>query len=204
MALWIFHPAQRWAGLICPRQAHTRKSFLCRLVYRQPLYKFLPWLILLLQIDQEVVLLFWDCLWIKADCVEISSAVLLAVPDSSDHWCPKREVRGTWVKWRASKQYVCEFMCVCRACMFKTEPVSLLHFDLEIIRGCKLYKCRFVLYTGSHAHRHPINTHVGVHTPTVGSCVWVKEASSVIKPTSGPSISGRCEVHCPEWAQRAL
>lgn len=62
MALWIFHPAQRWAGLICPRQANTRKSFLCRLVYRQPLYKFLPWLILLLQIDQQAVLLFWDCL----------------------------------------------------------------------------------------------------------------------------------------------
>lgn len=113
--------------------------------------------------------------------------------------CPKREVRGAWVKWRASKQYVCEFMCVRRACMFKMEPVSLLHFNLEMTRGCKLYKCsRFVLYTGSHAHRHPINTHVGVHTPTVGSCVWVKEASSVIKLTSGPSISGRCEVHCPE------
>lgn len=43
-------------------RAHTRKYFLCRLVYRQPLYKFLPWLILLLQIDQEAVLLFWDCL----------------------------------------------------------------------------------------------------------------------------------------------
>lgn len=32
-----------------------------------------------------------------------------------------------------------------------------------------------------HAHRHPINMHVGVHTPTVGSCVWVIEAFSIIK-----------------------
>lgn len=89
--------------------------------------------------------------------------------------------------------------CVGDSAFIWMEHISLLHFGGEMIRGCKLYKCsRFVLYTASHAHGHPINTHVGVHTPTVGSCVWVREAFSVIKPTSGPSISGCCEVHCPE------
>lgn len=65
------------AGLVCLRQAHTRKSFLCRSVYRQPLYKFLSWLILPLQTDQEEAAIL-GLSASRAGCVAVPFAVLQA------------------------------------------------------------------------------------------------------------------------------
>lgn len=76
------------AGLVCLRQAHTRKSFLCRSVYRQPLHKFLPWLIPPLQIDQEAALLFRDRLRMGRLAWRFLTRFYRPFSGSVDHWPP--------------------------------------------------------------------------------------------------------------------